>query len=511
MNSKMFSVLFFDGRGSRENPNPEDEKEEDEEENEEPSKKSGPAKSGQEEMKDQDDLAYDSSAYEMLHKVTLDWPCLSIDFVLPDRLNINYDLFNAGMKLPESVLVDYTDPVTSQTTKRHKQDKYPYTVYLVGGTQTDQKSKVSNKLYVMKWTDMYKTQYDNQSESDDDPDNLDEDPDLLYEWVPLKSSINRVRTMNSSAVTALWTEAGEVAIYDTSALFLKLNAKKVNNKKKSKKKIKDINCKVRGFMHPTEGYALDWSPLKKGLLASGGHDAKIYTYLPMDPSLSDWQMSKNPLQGHTDSVEDLQFSPAEESVLASCSVDKTVKIWDLRSDSSKDSQITFAAHEGDVNVIAWNPACTYLLASGGDDGAFKVWDLRYLKRGGAITNVKWHTAPITSIQFQPREESVLAVASADNKLTIWDFAVEKDEEAKIKDPTADKDIPQQLMFLHQGQDDIKELRFHPYYECMIASTASDGVNLFRPNFAPAPDESSESDEDVKDAKIPEVVEETDEQ
>jgi len=459
-------------------------------------------------MKDSEeneDIAYDSSAYEMLHKVSLEWPCLSVDFVLPDRLNINFDMYNPAMKLPESMVVDYKDPVNSQTTKRHKLDKYPYTVYLVGGTQTDPTSKVSNKLYVMKWSNMYKTQYDNDSESDDDPDNLDEDPELLYEWVPLKSSINRVRSMNNSPVTALWTEAGEVAIYDTSALFLKLNSKKVNNKKKTKKKLKDTNCKVRGFLHPTEGYALDWSPLKKGVLASGGHDAKIYTYLPTDTSLADWQMSKTPLQGHTDSVEDLQFSPAEEAVLASCSVDKTVKIWDLRADSSKDSQLTVQAHESDVNVISWNSACTYLLASGGDEGAFKVWDLRYVKRGSPITNVKWHTAPITSIQFQPREESVLAVASADNKLTIWDFAVENDKEALAKKKGGEqevKDIPEQLMFLHQGQDDIKELRFHPIYDCMLASTAGDGVNLFRPNFNPKEDESSDEEnaEEIKEEK-----------
>ena len=145
-----------------------------------------------------------------------------------------------------------------------------------------------------------------------------------------------------------------------------------------------------------------------------------------------------------------------------------------------------------------------MLFRSGDEGAFKVWDLRYLKRGGAITNVKWHSAPITSIQFQPREESILAVASADNKLTIWDFSVEKDEEEKKGQD--DKNIPQQLMFLHQGQDDIKELRFHPYYDCMLASTASDGINIFRPNFSPVHND-SDSDEDIAIKEVKEGEEE----
>lgn len=146
-------------------------------------------------------LAYDNSAYEMFHRASLDWPCLSIDFVLPNRLDTNFDMFNPHMKLPESLLVDYVNPMTSEKSKRHKEDNYPYTVYMVGGTQTDPKLKASNKLYVFKMFDMYKTQYDDQSESDDDENNFDDDPNLLFEWVPLKSAINRVRTMNNSPIT----------------------------------------------------------------------------------------------------------------------------------------------------------------------------------------------------------------------------------------------------------------------------------------------------------------------
>ena len=401
-----------------------------------------------------EELAYDSSAYEMLHKVNLEWPCLSIDFVLPERINVAFELFNPSQKLPESSLVDYTDPQSAEKSKRHRDDKYPYTVYMVGGSQAENNAKNANRIYVMKVTEMHKTQHDDESVSDDDPENLDEEATLTYDSIKLDAAINRVRTMNNSSILAAWNELGEVSIYDSSSLFKKLN--KGDKKSKHKKKPKEKKYKLSGFKHAMEGYALDWSPHKKGWLASGGQDGQIFTYVPADQSLAGWEMNKNALQGHSGSVEDLQFSPAEDNVIASCSTDKTVKIWDLRANPSQNSQISFTAHESDVNVISWNAACAYLLASGGDEGAFKVWDLRYLKRGGTLTNVKWHKAPITSIHFQPREESVLAVSSADNKLTIWDFGVEKDVE-ESKDPI-EKDIPKQLMFLHQGQDDIKELR-----------------------------------------------------
>lgn len=90
------------------------------------------------------------------------------------------------------------------------------------------------------------------------------------------------------------------------------------------------------------------------------------------------------------------------------------------------------------------------MASGADDGCFKVWDIRYPNED-ALSEIKWHNEAITSLMFQPGEESVLAVASSDNRLTIWDFSVENDKEANEE---MDEEVPDQLMFIHQGQSDL---------------------------------------------------------
>lgn len=48
----------------------------------------------------------------------------------------------------------------------------------------------------------------------------------------------------------------------------------------------------------------------------------------------------------------LQWSPTEADVFASCSVDGTIAIWDIRK--GKKPCISIKAHKDDVNVISWN-------------------------------------------------------------------------------------------------------------------------------------------------------------
>ena len=57
------------------------------------------------------------------------------------------------------------------------------------------------------------------------------------------------------------------------------------------------------------------------------------------------------------------------------------------------------------------------------------------------------------------------------------------------------EIPPQMMFLHQGQDNMKELRFHPQFGTLLASTAEDSFNVFRPNLDPVEEGADEQVED----------------
>ncbi|XP_048593126.1 protein HEAT STRESS TOLERANT DWD 1-like [Brassica napus] len=152
----------------------------------------------------------------------------------------------------------------------------------------------------------------------------------------------------------------------------------------------------------------------------------------------------------------------------------------------KSPGLSFMAHNEDVNVISWNRLASCMLASGSDDGTFSIHDLRVIKDKdkAKVAHFGYHKHPITSIEWSAHESSTLAVSSGDNQLTIWDLSLKMDEEefkAQSKEQVnTPQDLPPQLLFVHQGQKDLKELHWHNQIPGMIVSTAADGFNILMP-------------------------------
>ena len=388
-------------------------------------------------------LNYDSSAYKMFHTLRPEWPSLSFD-ILKDNLGA-------------------------------KRTKFPLTAFMVTGTQADKAER--NKLTVMKVSELHKTEHDEDSDADDDDDEmaLDDDPVLESVEASHPGCTNRIRAMpQKSNVVATWADTGRVHIWDISEAIQQLSSKG-GSSGRSWRPVPVFTFEG----HPCEGYAMAWSSRKTGQLLTGDCRHHIYHWQPTGGST--WSIDKIPFKGHKDSVEDLQWSPSEDTVFASCSVDKTVRIWDTRC--KKRPMLTCSdAHDTDVNVIAWNRLVEYLIVSGSDDGSFKIWDLRSFKSQAPAAYFQWYTQPVTSVSWHPDDDSVLAVASADSTISIWDMSVEADGDEAEMDfgDGARRKVPPQMLFLHQGCKDPKEIHFHPQLPGVIISTGSEGYNLFRP-------------------------------
>lgn len=156
----------------------------------------------------------------------------------------------------------------------------------------------------------------------------------------------------------------------------------------------------------------------------------------------EWKVDQRPLVGHLGSIEDVQWSPIEESLLSSCSSDASIRLWDTRSPPTEACVRTIAnAHDSDVNVLAWNRKDGTLIVSGGDDGQLKVWDLRSIQvlphshsiynqsfqNGQWVARFKYHTKPITSVEWNPADSTVFMASAEDDQTSIWDLALEVDD------------------------------------------------------------------------------------
>ena len=123
---------------------------------------------------------------------------------------------------------------------------------------------------------------------------------------------------------------------------------------------------------------MDWNaPAASSLsLLTGDIDSKIFLTTAAN---ADFRPSPRPFTSHLSSVEDLQWSPTEITVFASCSSDRSIRVWDVRSRDRQSISAIPEAHSSDVNVISWNRLTSYLLVSGDDNGEIRVWDLRNIK------------------------------------------------------------------------------------------------------------------------------------
>jgi ribosome assembly protein RRB1 len=76
---------------------------------------------------------------------------------------------------------------------------------------------------------------------------------------------------------------------------------------------------------------------------------------------------------------------------------------------------------------------------------------------------------------------VFAATGGDDQTTLWDLSVEQDDEEAggLLNPGAERDVPPQLLFTHQGQRDVKEVHWHPQIPGAVITTALDGFNMFK--------------------------------
>jgi WD40 repeat protein len=158
----------------------------------------------------------------------------------------------------------------------------------------------------------------------------------------------------------------------------------------------------------------NWQALLEGLKAvqppTFGRTS-LYTQIRVSVALQQALanvMERNQLEGHTDRVTSIVFSP-DGKVIASSSDDQTIKLWALEGKEIR----TLKGHNGFVLDISFSPD-GQTIASASSDGTVKLWTLD----GKEIRTFRGHKKSIWAVSFSP-DGKLLGTASADKTAKLW--------------------------------------------------------------------------------------------
>eukprot|EP01056_Protomagalhaensia_sp_Gyna25_P005989 Protomagalhaensia_sp_Gyna_25__5988@NODE_932_length_2396_cov_269_417904_g738_i0_p1_GENE_NODE_932_length_2396_cov_269_417904_g738_i0NODE_932_length_2396_cov_269_417904_g738_i0_p1_ORF_typecomplete_len430_score69_18WD40/PF00400_32/0_013WD40/PF00400_32/1_6e06WD40/PF00400_32/4_9WD40/PF00400_32/0_00076WD40/PF00400_32/8_5e03ANAPC4_WD40/PF12894_7/0_025ANAPC4_WD40/PF12894_7/2e10ANAPC4_WD40/PF12894_7/0_023eIF2A/PF08662_11/21eIF2A/PF08662_11/0_00036eIF2A/PF08662_11/0_033CAF1C_H4bd/PF12265_8/1_7e06CAF1C_H4bd len=342
----------------------------------------------------------------------------------------------------------------------------PHTLTLVAGTQAAQRK--DNGLIVAKATGIRRTFVDEQMDEDDDRSddaseegyNGDVEPKITSHKVCFAAEINSVKVSpHQNWLVATFTDDATVSVHSIRDQLRALDnpSSYCNHAQKPL---------YSHSLHTKEGFALQWAPLLEGVLASGSRDHTIQILRPVEGGFSPGPQ----LRGHEEPVEGLAWKFDDANILASGSVDKSIQVWDLRTDSV--STTIANAHNGDVNTLQFNRAAEpFHLLSGGDDGCTIVRDIRMPE--AILASYDWHKEPVCAVDWHPADGSMYLSAGYDNQLVIWSLDVEN---ADSPNPS----IPDQLLFQHLGLDEVTHAKWHPQIPGLVICNGSNGFSLFKP-------------------------------
>lgn len=123
--------------------------------------------------------------------------------------------------------------------------------------------------------------------------------------------------------------------------------------------------------------------------------------------------AKYTLQGHRAVVTHLAFHP-QYSLLASCSEDASIKLWDFEAGQFEK---TLKGHTGTINYISFDLQGKFL-ASCSSDLTIKLWDL---VQYACVKTLHGHEHSVSSVEFLTNGDFIIS-ASRDKTIKLWEIS-----------------------------------------------------------------------------------------
>ncbi|KAH7119052.1 small nucleolar ribonucleoprotein complex subunit [Dendryphion nanum] len=188
-----------------------------------------------------------------------------------------------------------------------------------------------------------------------------------------------------------------------------------------------LTCGADRKVHLFEPYSKSRDPtatwLGQHAFNSVSHHRSIPSFAAASSNISIYDVSRvstAPVQSlvwpsAVDTISTVAFNQTETSILASCASDRSIILYDLRTNSPLHRTVlNFAS-----NDIAWNPMEAFNFAVANEDHNVYIFDMRKMSR--ALNVLKNHVAAVMSVEFSPTGEELVS-GSYDRTVRLWSRA-----------------------------------------------------------------------------------------
>ncbi|KAK9462909.1 WD40-repeat-containing domain protein [Lipomyces oligophaga] len=193
------------------------------------------------------------------------------------------------------------------------------------------------------------------------------------------------------------------------------------------------NYPIRSWReHTREVFSSNWNLVEKSTFCTSSWDGLVKIWSPVRTSSL---ITLRPYDAPLSCTYAALFSPHNAAVLASCSSDSCVRVWDPRT-GDKPTMSVLAHGGAEILSLDWNKYRPDIIATSSVDRTIKIWDLRMLSRtagrsatvpgGGAPVNGSplneflGHEYAIRKISWSPHAQELLLSASYDMTARVWE-------------------------------------------------------------------------------------------